>query len=92
MNAPEITRHEDGRLTIDGFTDPLLISPELLFMDTDYIQRLDDASEPWAFRLTFSNGTATYRVIGWEHHAIKAELVECDGPRKGESVGVEPPT
>jgi len=94
MNVPEITRHEDGRLTIDGFTDPLLISPELLFGgDADYITRLSgEGAEPWLFRLSFANGTAVYRVAEWESHALKAELVECDGPRKEESVGAEPPT
>jgi len=88
MNTPICTRHEDGHLTIDGFTDPLLISPELLFEDADYIARLaGEGAAPWLFRLFFANGTAVYRVVGWERHAVKAELVECDGPRK-ESVGV----
>jgi hypothetical protein len=81
VNAvPLFTRHDDGTITVDGYTDPVYIAPELLFAPCwlDTVERVGE----WTFVLRAANGSATYRVVDFSDHALRAELVSTDGPRK----------
>lgn len=69
-----VTRHDDGRVEIEKAPQRTHISLELLA-----------SADPVTVRVTGNlitfGGRVAYRVIGWEQHALLAELVEDRRPR-----------
>lgn len=86
MNCPTFTRGPDGSLTVDGWTDRIQVSLDLLASaPADFL-----ASDGLTLQFRVANGSATYRrtdlVRGAfdreSDHYVNAELVVCEGPRK----------
>ena len=79
---PAFTTDEDGRVTVDGWTESIEITPELVF-DSPVMEREGAESEPWVIKITVANGWARYRVTGWKGWRFEAELIDSEGPMKG---------
>jgi len=73
MEKPTFTRHGDGRVTVDRFTQQIVVARELLEGANPELLRREGGH----LLINCANGSARYIIVGVDERTITGSLVEA---------------